>query len=533
MGPTEGSWKGPEVARKSFTVNDLIEMFRHWNAGRSQVQIHRALGIDRKTIRKYLQPALAEGIEPAPNEPFDEHLWREHIDRWFPELTDPTARAITWTHIAPHHEWIAKQLSTPVTVATIAQRLRDDHHVDVSESTVRRYIATTFAEERIQEEVTVPRGSVEPGSEAQIDYGKLGMWFDPRLGRRVTVWAFVMILSCSRKMFVQPVFRMDQESWNASHVAAFEFFGGVPERLVCDNLKTGVERPDLYDPKINPAYQELATFFGALIDPARARKPKDKPRVERPMPYIRDSFWAGREFTSLDQMQTAALHWATEVYGTHRHRGLDGATPDSVFEAIERSTLAPLPARSFEAVRYSVGTVASDCHVKAGKAFYSVPWRLLGQKVTVRAAGDMVQVFHNDAVAATHVLHLSGRSTNFEHYPPQKVAHTLRSVTWCRTQAEQIGPGAVAVVRDLSSVNAIHRLRAMQAIIRLRDKYPDARLDAACTRALELDDVHYRTIKGLLVAGTEQPPHPSTSPSTPPPPAMLRGPAAFDTERTA
>ena len=323
------------MARKSFTVNDLIEMFRHWNAGRSQVEIHQALGIDRKTIRKYLQPAVRDGIEPAPEEVFDEQLWRERIDRWFPALSDPAARALTWEHIAPHRQWITEQLEVPVTVATIAQRLRDDHHVDVSESTVRRYIATTFAQQRLEEKVTVPRGAVEPGSEAQIDYGKLGMWFDPALGRRISVWAFVMILACSRKMFVQPVFRMDQTSWNASHVAAFEYFGGVPARLVCDNLKTGVERPDLYDPMINPAYQELASFYGTLIDPARARKPKDKPRVERPMPYIRDSFWAGRDFTSLDQMQDAALHWATEVYGQHRHRSLDGVTPSAMFEAVE------------------------------------------------------------------------------------------------------------------------------------------------------------------------------------------------------
>jgi hypothetical protein len=93
-----------------------------------------------------------------------------------------------------------------------------------------------------------------------------------------------------------------------------------------------------------------------------------------------------------------------------------------MFEAVEQSALAPLPVRPFETVQYSVGTVAPDCHVKAGKAFYSVPWRLLGQKVTVRTAGDIVQVFHDDTVAATHVLHLTGRPTNFEHYPPHKVA---------------------------------------------------------------------------------------------------------------
>jgi transposase len=141
---------------------------------------------------------------------------------------------LTWPQIAVHHQWIADQLAVPVTVATIAQRLRDDHQVEVSESTVRRYVATTFTEQRLEDRVTVPRGAVEPGSEAQIDYGKLGMWCDPASGRRVAVWVFAMILSCSRALFVQPVLKMDQTSWNSSHVAGFEFFGGVPARLVPD-----------------------------------------------------------------------------------------------------------------------------------------------------------------------------------------------------------------------------------------------------------------------------------------------------------
>jgi len=179
-------------------VTDFVEMFRHWNAGRSEVQIHQALGIDRKTIRKYLAPAVAEGLEPE--ERFDEQLWRARIGRWFPGLVDPGVRALTWDQIAVHRDWIADQVDALVTVATIAQRLRDDRGVDVSESTVRRYIATTFAEQHLEEKVTVPRGAVDPGSEAQIDYGKLGMWLDPATGRRVAVWVFAMILSCSRAL---------------------------------------------------------------------------------------------------------------------------------------------------------------------------------------------------------------------------------------------------------------------------------------------------------------------------------------------
>jgi hypothetical protein len=185
------------------------------------------LGIDRKTIRKYLAPAIAAGMEPG-GEPLSAEQWAELIDGWFPELNDPAARSSTWPLIAPHHDRIKAWLGVDVTVATIAQRLRDDHGVAASESSVRRWTATHFADEVTREKVTVPRGPVAPGSEAQIDYGRLGMWFDPATAKRVAVWAFVMVLACSRHLFVRPVIRMDQTTWCACHVAAFEFFCGVP-----------------------------------------------------------------------------------------------------------------------------------------------------------------------------------------------------------------------------------------------------------------------------------------------------------------
>jgi hypothetical protein len=156
----------------------------------------------------------------------------------------------------------------------------------------------------------------------------------------------------------------------------------------------------------------------------------------------------------------------------------------------------------------------------------------IGQHATVRTAGDVVQSHprrhrRRDPCAAPGRA-LDGLWALAAH----KIAHTLRSVTWCRIQAEQIGPCAVAIVAELSAVNAIHRLRAIQGIIRLRDTYGDARLDAACARVLAVGDPGYRTVKGILVAGTE---HGGDLPGRriPIPPAMLRGPDAFGTDLTA
>jgi hypothetical protein len=337
-----------------------------------------------------------------------------------------------------------------------------------------------------------------------------------------------MVLACSRHLFVWPVLRMDQQAWTAAHVEAFTFFNGVPARLVPDNLKTGVDKPDLYDPKINRSYAELAVHYDTLIDPARAAKPKDKPRVERPMPYVRDSFWRGREFTSLEQMRTEATRWAREVAGQRACRPLDGAAPAAVFAAVEAPALAPLPVTPFVLATWSTGKVGPDIHLKVGPALYSVPWRLIGQRVEARSTTTTVQIIHSGEVVATHVRAERGRRTNFEHYPPEKIAFHMRTPTWCRQQAARIGPACTQVIEQLLEINALFRLRAAQGVLGLADKHGTDRLEVACARASSVGDPSYRTIKGILAAGTEHDTG-GCGPTGPTVPAFLRGPnALFD-----
>jgi transposase len=320
------------MARRTFDVIDVTEILVHWHAGRSLNEMSSSLGVDRKTIRKYIAPAIAAGIAPGgPAKSEDE--WHELVREWFSELSDARLRQVTWPAIGEHHEYVTGQLRAGVRMSTIHQRLRDGHGLAASVASFRRYVAANIPE--------------EAGEQAQTGYGILGRWLDPLTGKLRVVWAFVMVLACSRHMFVRPVLRMDQRAWTECHVEAFEFFGGVPARLVPDNLKTGVDKPDLYDPKLNRSYAELAEHYGCLIDPARAVKPRDKARVERPMPYVRDSFWRGREFASLEQMQAEAARWSAEVAGRRACRPLEGAAPAAVFEAVEKDALRPLPAGPF------------------------------------------------------------------------------------------------------------------------------------------------------------------------------------------
>lgn len=487
-------------------MTDVSEILTHWWAGRSLSEIATSLGVDRKTIRKYLAPAIEAGIKPGEGPARTSAQWRELAAQWFPQLVDARLRQVTWPEIEGHRDYIVDQLGKDVTQATIHQRLRDERGLTASLASLKRWVAANLPEEVKRGRVTVLGGDAVPGEQAQIDYGMLGSWVDPKSGKRHRVWAFVMVLACSRMMFVRPVLRMDQQAWTQAHVEAFAFFGGVVARLVPDNLKTGVERPDLYDPQINRAYAELAEYYGTLVDPARAAKPKDKPQVERPMPYVRDSFWRGREFTSIEQMQAAAVVWSREVAGKRHCRPLDGAAPGAVFAAVEAEALRPLPARPFVLATWSTAKVGPDIHIKAGKTLYSVPWRHIGHQVEVRTTASIVQVFYRNELIATHVFKPRGKQTEEAHYPPEKIAFRMRTPVWCRTRAAEIGPGCVAVIEDLLAVNALYRLRSAQGVLGLEAKHGAERLEKACARAVAVGDPSYRTVKGILVARTEAAP---------------------------
>ncbi len=515
------------MARRQFEVIDVVEVLQHWHAGRPKSVVASSLGIDAKTVRKYVAPAEAAGLAPG-GPVLSRAEWAELVRGWFPELIDARVRSLTYPLIEAHRERIEKMLETN-TVTTVHQRLRDEHGLAVGVSSFRRYVWSEFPDRSGEDKVTVLRPEVDPGEEAQIDYGLLGSWLDPVAEQVRRVWAFVMVLACSRHMFVRPVLRMDARGWVAANVAGLTFFGGVPRRLVIDNLHTGVDRPDLYDPKINRAYAEMAAHYACLVDPARAGKPKDKPRVERPMPYVRDSFWRGREWADEADMQAKALAWCMQVAGQRGHRSLEGASPLAVFEAVEAPALTPLPREPFELASWSTPKVGPDCHVKVGKVLYSVPWRLIGQRVDARESEASVEVFVDGNVVKTWARAERGRQTDWGDYPPEKVAFFMRTPAWCRKRAGELGVSVAEVVGGLLEGGALHRLRAAQGVVGLADRHSAERLEAACARAVAVGDPSYRTVKGILAAGTEH--DGDEAAAAPSAPAHLHGPEGlFDVD---
>jgi hypothetical protein len=500
---TSSSDEGERVARRAFKVIDVVEILVHWHAGRRIGEVSSSLGVDPKTVRKYLAPAIAAGLVPG-GPALSGGEWAALVEGWFPDLVDRTRRQSSWPEIEAHREQIKTWLGS-VTVSTIHQRLRDDLGLSVSESSLRRFVWANFAEEATRESVVVLRDTPPPGDEAQVDYGLLGRWLDPVTGRMRRVWGFILVLTCSRLLFLRPVLSMDEGSWVEAHVLAMEFFGGAVARIVCDNLKTGVIKPDLYDPLINKAFGEFAAHYQTLIDPARKLKPRDKATVERHVPYCRDSFFAGRagEFATLAAMQDDALRWSRHVANQRPCRPLGRVAPQVVFDAEELSALIALPREPFELAAWSTPKVGPDIHIKVAKALYSVPWAHIGRTVDARLGPRTVEVFLDGKLIKTHVRIERGRQTDMADYPPEKVAFFMATPAWCRRQAAQLGASVAELVGVLMEVNALYRLRQAQGVVRLADKHGPERLDAACRRAITVGDPCLKTVRGILVAGTE------------------------------
>ncbi len=244
------------------------------------------------------------------------------------------------------------------------------------------------------------------------------------------------------------------------------------------------------------------------------------------MPYVRDSFWRGREFISLEQMQAEAERWSAETAGRRACRPLEGAAPAAVFEAVEKQTLRPLPAEPFVLATWARAKIGPDIHAQVDRVLYSVPWRHIGKTADVRVTATMVQFFIGGSLVKTHPRKARGKQTDFGDYPPEKIAFHMRTPAWCRKQAAAIGPACGQVIAGLLADNALYRLRSAQGVIGLADRADPGRLEAACAKSIAAGDPSYRTIKGILAAGAERDQLPAAA-GDGGAAAFLRGPASF------
>ena len=484
---------------------DIREILRQMRQGLSDRAVAKATGVNRKTVARYRAWAIEQDLLTLPLPPLGD------LHCLLAETMPSTPPPQNVSSVEPYTELVAKLRQQGVEMTAIHQRLQERGYSG-SYSSVRRFVHNL---EPPTPEVTV-RVETRPGEEAQVDFGFAGRMIDPKTGELRRAWVFVMTLSWSRHQYVEFVFDQKVETWLRLHRNAFAAFDGVPERVVIDNLKAGIAKTCYHEPQAQHAYRECAEHYGFLIAPCRPRTPRHKGKVEQGVHYVKRNFLAGREPMVLSQANRAVLKWVNTTAGQRIH-GTTKEQPLARFET-EQGMLRPLPDQPYDLAIWKEATLHRDCYIHFEHAYYSAPFRLVGQKLWVRGGTQTVQIYTQDYQwVATHsrALHRGQRLTNFDHLPPHKVPGLLINRDACRQQASQVGDATRQVVDRFLDHRPEDRLRTAGRLLRLAEKFDPQRLEAACARALRFDDPAYVTIKSILDQGLDLEEQPATKPAPP------------------
>lgn len=495
----------------------------------SERRIARSCGISRSTVAEYLMRARAAGLGwPLPDE-LDETAIEARL---FPHESGKAERG---QPPMPDCEQIHRELQSHkhVTLQLLWQEYKETHPDG--------YQYSQFCElyRRWEKKLDlVLRGSHRAGEKMFVDYaGQTVAVTDRETGVVTEASVFVGVLGASNYTYSEATLNADLESWIGSNVRALEYIGGCPEIIVPDNLKTGVKAPCRYEPDLNPTYQEMAAHYGVAVIPARARKPKDKAKVESGVLVVSRWILAAlrkQTFFSIGELNQAIGELLKKL-NSRGFRKMAGSRLE-LFEQIDRPALRPLPVERFTFAQWKWTRVDNDYHVALEQHYYSVPSALAGRKVEIRYTADTVEVIHKGVRVASHVRsNKVGEATTIEGHRPESHRRYLewnwpRLLSW----ANNAGPSTGALAEQVSS-SGLHReqvLRSCLGLVRLGDSYGVDRLEAACARALRLNACSYKSVKSILSTGldriveTEQ-----TAVGVPVVHDNIRGAGYFETQR--
>ena len=319
---------------------------------------------------------------------------------------------------------------------------------------------------------------------------------------------FVMSLGATHYTYVEATWTQRVKDFLSSHVRAFEFFGGVPEILVPDNLKSAVTIASRYEPTLNRSYRELAKHYGTVIVPARVRRPKDKAIVENAVLHVSRQILArirDRQFFSLQELNQTLWELLNQ-YNARKLQGLNESRR-SLFEEVERDALRPLPRQRYEIAEWKKAKANIDYHISVDNNFYSVPYKFRGKELTVRYTPSSVEIFYENKRIAAHHRLLGRRksSTSKEHMPVKHKAYAEWSPSRIIDWANKTGPFCGEICKRIIAQREHPELgyRSCLGVINLGKKYSSQRLENACRRALEIGGISFQSIKSILSKGLD------------------------------
>ena len=494
------------MGHKEYSVTNIIDILRRAKAKDSLRRIARATGMDRKTIRNYLRLAETYG--------FDETV----EDELLPEIAAAIIRTVhggeakdsesgACAPLLPHRELLSGWLENDHLTLTKAHIKLGRMGVAVTYSTLYRY-----AREELGfggQKITVRMADTLPGEVAQVDFGKMGLVFDPEVGRNRVLHALVVTLILSRHQYVYLTHSQDMNALIAGIEEAWHFFGGVTRRLILDNMKAAVVKADRYEPVFTRTFQDYSQHRGFIIDSAVVRHPEGKGIVESQIRYVRENFFKGEEFKNREHAQQEAVRWCRSISGMRIH-GTTRKRPHMVFEQEEQNALLPLSDERFDVPAFAFCRVHRDHHIMFRRGGYSLPTQYIGKEVDVRGDSALVRIYYQNQLIRTHPKVAAGkRSTDFDDYPKDKSAYAMRDVEYYKRKAAENGEKQGEFMAELLNGDVPWAfIRQAQKLLRLNDKYGAARVEVACQRALAFGLMNVSRVERIIKQALDKQPIP-------------------------
>ena len=486
---------------KRLSMRKLKEVLRlTYQSHLSQRQIARSLSISKTSVNKYLELAQAAGITwPLPagmdDTALTKALFPGSLSSWSQQFTQPDFTSI-------HQELKRKGVTL---------QLLWEEYAAINPETAYQYswFCELYKEWRSHLRVSM-RQTHRAGEKLFVDYaGQTVPIVDPATGEAYDAQVFVAVLGASNYTFAEATWTQTLPDWISSHVRAFEFFGGLPELVIPDNLRSGVTRACRYEPDLNPTYSEMAAHYGVAVIPARPYKPRDKAKVEAGVQLVERWILARLRkltFFSLSELNKEIGALRDELNGRPFKR-LPGSRL-SQFDALDRPALRALPRQPFEYAEWKKVRVNIDYHVEVEGHYYSVPHSLVRRELEARLTASTLELFHRGQRIASHLRsRLRGSHTTIvEHMPKAHRAHLEwtpgRFLTW----AAEVGPSTRDLVRHLlfRKPHPEQGYRSCLGLLSLSRRYGAERLEKAAERALLLGSPTRRSVDSILKQGVDR-----------------------------
>jgi transposase len=480
--------------------------------GWSQRRIADQLGVNRETVARHLrrpEPDPKPAIAPTGSEQADDTPKPAIAPIGSEQADDTTGPAVAPTgsdtvppprgsgRVSGCEPWralITDKADQGLSAQRIYQDLVADHGYAGSYYGVRRFV------HRLEQAHELPFRRIEcdPGDEAQVDFGT-GVPVVSLDGKRRKTHVLRVVLSHSRKGYSEAVLRQTTDDFLRCLEDAFRHFGGVPRRLVLDNLKAAVTKADWFDPELNPKIRSFAEHYGTVFLPTRPYTPRHKGKVERGVDYVQENALKGRTFASLEEQNRFLRDWELTVADTRVH-GTTRRHVGNHFANVERVALLPLPPDPFPSFREARRTVHRDGHIEVEHAYYSVPPEYLARPVWVRWDARLVRIF-NDRMEQlkVHPKQEPGRfSTHPAHIASEKVSGVERGAAWQLARVRRLGLHSARWAEAVVAARGVESVRVLMGLLSLAQRHPVVAIERACGIAADYGAYHLRTVRALI-----------------------------------